>query len=249
MKFVKSSLAELKRLQAERTAWHKQQQRAPTQTGRPAARTPASDAAPASDADTRAQTPDQPVQPPLNASDLALFRRAMRLVEPLPKRDARIHVRAQRAPEHWLLAKRTHAQGQALAGSQAETLEQSAQALKPALLDLEAGHYLRAGCGTDVLRDLRRGKWPVQASLDLHGSTQEQALERLDNFLRSCLEHALRCVRIIHGKGIGSRSGAPVLKAVIRQHLSHLPEVQAWAQSPARDGGAGAVTVLLKVNK
>lgn len=111
--------------------------------------------------------------------------------------------------------------------------------------DPDALHYLQPGHGTDLLRGLRRGKWQPGACLDLHGYTLEQALTRLENFLQACMGQGIRCVQIIHGKGIGSR-GEPVLKTAIRQYLGHLAAVQAWVQGNERLGGAGAVLVLLR---
>jgi len=106
--------------------------------------------------------------------------------------------------------------------------------------------YLRPDCGPDLLRDLRRGKWPIGASLDLHGSTLDEARERLDRFLQSCLEHQVRCVRIVHGKGYGSKDSEPVLRQTIRRWLSQLAAVQAYTECSEQDGGAGAVQVLLR---
>jgi DNA-nicking Smr family endonuclease len=98
-----------------------------------------------------------------------------------------------------------------------------------------------------LLRGLRRGKWRPQAILDLHGSTEDQAHERLDRFVATCVEHDIRCVCIVHGKGIGSRHGTPVLKSAVRLHLCRLQAVQAWVQCAEPDGGAGAVSVLLRL--
>jgi DNA-nicking Smr family endonuclease len=106
--------------------------------------------------------------------------------------------------------------------------------------------YLRAGHGTDVLRGLSQGKWPIGASLDLHGSTLEQARERLDRFLTSCLDHDVKCVRIVHGKGLGSKNGDAVLKTAVRRWLTQVGEVVAYVECSEPDGGSGAVQVLLK---
>ncbi|KAB0601932.1 Smr/MutS family protein, partial [Castellaniella defragrans] len=152
---------------------------------------------------------------------------------------------ARRDPESLLQARRQHAQG-ASAESRAAPPAQRQRRKAPAY-DPEAGAFLQAGCGPDLLRGLRRGKWIPQASLDLHGSTLEQARERLDRFLASCLEHDVRCVRVIHGKGIGSRQGEPVLKDAIRQHLCRLEAVQAWVQCGEHEGGEGALHALLRL--
>lgn len=106
--------------------------------------------------------------------------------------------------------------------------------------------YLRAGHGTDVLKGLRQGRWPIGASLDLHGSTLEEARERFDRFLTSCLDHDVKCVRIVHGKGLGSKNGDAVLKATVRRWLTQVAEVVAYVECSEPDGGSGAVQVLLK---
>lgn len=106
--------------------------------------------------------------------------------------------------------------------------------------------HLKPGHGTDILRDLRRGKWTIGASLDLHGSTVEEARERFDRFLSSCVTHEVKCVRIVHGKGYGSKDGDAVLKTTVRRWLTQVGEVIAYVECPEADGGCGAVQVLLK---
>jgi DNA-nicking Smr family endonuclease len=96
------------------------------------------------------------------------------------------------------------------------------------------------------LRDLERNRWPIESSLDLHGSDLEQARERLDNFLRSCLEHGVRCVRIVHGTGYGSRNGEPVLRHAVRRWLTQLPSVLAYMECAPNEGGQGAVKLVLQ---
>ncbi len=182
--------------------------------------------------------------PALDPADRALFRQAMRLVQPLPDHGPRSRAGgAPRVPESLLQARRQHAQG---AASEPKPLPTHRQRRKIPAFDPEADAFLQAGCGPDLLRGLRRGKWVPQASLDLHGSTLDQACERLDRFLASCLEHGIRCVRVIHGKGIGSREGEPVLKAAVRQHLCRLEAVQAWVRCGEHEGGEGALHALLR---
>lgn len=116
----------------------------------------------------------------------------------------------------------------------------------PATHDHDDSRYLKAGHGTDVLRDLKRGKWAIGASLDLHGSSLEDARERLDRFLTSCLTHDVKCVRIVHGKGYGSRDGDAVLKTAVRRWLTQIAEVIAYVECAEVDGGSGAVQILLR---
>lgn len=106
--------------------------------------------------------------------------------------------------------------------------------------------FTRPGIGTDVLRKLRRGDWVVQGQIDLHGLRREEAREALVEFLRNAVKRGQRCVRIIHGKGLGSINKEPVLKGKVRNWLVQKDEVIAFCQARANDGGAGALIVLLK---
>lgn len=116
----------------------------------------------------------------------------------------------------------------------------------PAASETDDRQYLKTGHGPDVLRDLKRGKWMIGANLDLHGSTVDDARERFERFVASCLAHDVKCVRIVHGKGLGSPNGDAVLKTTVRRWLTQLPEVIAYAECAVPDGGSGAVQVLLQ---
>ena len=115
--------------------------------------------------------------------------------------------------------------------------------------ELESGEellYLREGQSPSVLTKLRRGHWVVQANLDLHGLISDEARAMVAEFLAACKKRGIRCVRIVHGKGLGSRNKEPVLKNKVRHWLMQKDEVIAYAQARANDGGSGAVIVLLK---
>jgi len=115
------------------------------------------------------------------------------------------------------------------------------------LLDTdEALSYCRPGVSQDVARKLWRGHWVVQAQLDLHGMRRDEARSALTVFLREATAHGLRCVRVIHGKGLGSVGKEPVLKNKVRRWLSQTEHVMAFCQTPPHDGGSGAVLVLLR---
>ena len=121
----------------------------------------------------------------------------------------------------------------------------------PVSLDdaLESGEeltFLREGLGRDMLRKLRRGHWVVEAELDLHGMNRLEAAVSVNDFLRRCLTQRRRCVRIVHGKGLGSHNREPVLKGLLRKWLPQREEVLAFSQAPAPQGGSGAILVLLK---
>lgn len=115
------------------------------------------------------------------------------------------------------------------------------------LLDTdEALSYARIGIGADTLRKLRRGHWVIQAQLDLHGMRRDEAREALAEFLRNAVKRGMRCVRIVHGKGLGSINKEPVLKSKVRSWLVQKDEVMAFCQARAAEGGSGALVVLLK---
>lgn len=117
------------------------------------------------------------------------------------------------------------------------------------LLDTdEALSYARNGIGPDVLRKLRRGHWVIQSQLDLHGMRTDEARDALGEFLRQAIKRGQRCVRVIHGKGLGSLNKEPVLKKKVRNWLVQKDEVIAFCQARAADGGAGALIVLLRAS-
>ena len=115
------------------------------------------------------------------------------------------------------------------------------------LLDTDSAlSYARNGIGAETLRKLRRGHWVIQAQLDLHGLRTDEARSALAEFLRHAERRGLRCVRIIHGKGLGSINKEPVLKSKVRNWLVQKQEVLGFCQAKASDGGSGALVVLLR---
>jgi len=106
--------------------------------------------------------------------------------------------------------------------------------------------YSRPGVPTAALRKLRRGGWVIRGELDLHGHTGDEARIAVAAFLNRCMLEDRRCVRIIHGKGHGSKNRLPVLKNKVRHWLMQREDVLAFCQARTVDGGAGAVIVLLK---
>ncbi|HEX2197389.1 MAG TPA: Smr/MutS family protein [Burkholderiales bacterium] len=166
------------------------------------------------------------------------FRRALAGVEPLAKPRRLPLPRARPAPvarqrqrdEHAALAESLHG---------------------PLSIDdaLESGEelvFLREGLPRQLLRKLRRGHWVVEDGLDLHGMNRSEAAEAVALFLRRCAKRGVRCVRIVHGKGLGSRNREPVLKGKLRKWLALRDDVLAFCQAPPSEGGSGAALVLLK---
>ncbi|HWI81873.1 Smr/MutS family protein [Ramlibacter sp.] len=115
------------------------------------------------------------------------------------------------------------------------------------LLDVDdALSFRRPGVGPDVTRRLRKGDWSIQGEIDLHGLRREDAREALAGFIREAHRRGWRCVRVVHGKGLGSPGKTPVLKGKVQGWLIQKNEVLAFVQARADEGGAGALVVLLK---
>jgi DNA-nicking Smr family endonuclease len=117
------------------------------------------------------------------------------------------------------------------------------------LLDVDdALSFRRPGIGPDVTRKLRRGEWTLQREIDLHGLRREDAREALSAFIREAFRQGIRCVRVVHGKGLGSPGKTPVLKGRVHSWLIQKSEVLAFVQARGDEGGAGALVVLLKAS-
>ena len=115
------------------------------------------------------------------------------------------------------------------------------------LLDVDdALSFRRPGIGMDVTRKLRKGHWTIQRELDLHGLRREDAREALAGFIRAAIKQGVRCIRVIHGKGLGSPGKTPVLKGKVQSWLIQKNEVLAFVQARGDEGGAGALVVLLQ---
>jgi len=106
--------------------------------------------------------------------------------------------------------------------------------------------FRRPGVGPDVVRKLRQGDWSIQAQVDLHGLRTDEARATLASFVREAHKHGLRCVRVVHGKGLGSPGKTPVLKGKVHSWLVQKTEVMAFVQARPAEGGAGALVVLLR---
>ncbi len=114
------------------------------------------------------------------------------------------------------------------------------------LLDVDENlSFRRPGIGIDVARKLRRGDWSIQRQIDLHGLRRDEAREKLSFFIREAFKQGIRCVRVVHGKGLGSPGKAPVLKSRVHSWLVQKNEVLAFVQAKPADGGGGALVVLL----
>lgn len=115
------------------------------------------------------------------------------------------------------------------------------------LLDIDDSlSFRRPGIGTDVTKKLRQGIWSIQRQVDLHNMRTDEARDALGAFIREAHKHGMRCVRVVHGKGLGSPGKEPVLKGKVKSWLIQKQEVLAFVQAKPAEGGAGALVVLLK---
>jgi DNA-nicking Smr family endonuclease len=175
----------------------------------------------------------------LDEASRALFRDAVADAVPLaPDHTSRVH--HEPPPPPAIPRQRRHDERAALGESLAD--------VDPLHLALEGGDeatWLKPGMAPKVLKDLRRGRWVVQAHLDLHGMHRDEARHHVGLFLAECLARRQRCVRIVHGKGHGSPGRVPVLKRLVLGWLAQRQEVLAYCQARTVEGGAGAVIVLL----
>ena len=106
--------------------------------------------------------------------------------------------------------------------------------------------FTRAGIGSDVVRKLRKGVWPVQDELDLHGMRRDTARDQLGDFLSRAATRKLRCVCVIHGKGLGSAGGEPVLRSMVHSWLEQKEDVIAFCAANVDGRSHGALLVLLR---
>jgi DNA-nicking Smr family endonuclease len=115
------------------------------------------------------------------------------------------------------------------------------------LLDTDdALSFRRPGIGRDVIHKLRKGDWSIQREIDLHGLRSDEARVALAEFIRLAHRQGLRCLRVVHGKGLGSPGKTPVLKSKVHSWLVQKNQVMAFVQAKPAEGGAGALLVLLK---
>ena len=106
--------------------------------------------------------------------------------------------------------------------------------------------FMRPGVQTSYLKQIRNGKVNIEDHLDLHGYRRDEARKLLLSFLEHAQQQSYKLVRIVHGKGYNSDDSQPVIKAMINKWLQSIPEVLAFVSATAKDGGTGAVYVLLK---
>jgi DNA-nicking Smr family endonuclease len=173
---------------------------------------------------------------PDDEDDAALFRSAIGEVTPMRPVEPPAAVKPRPKPRARMAEQ-----------DESEALGEFARLLRSSK-PLEAGDtasYRRDNLPPQMFQRLKRGQYSVQDELDLHGATVAQAETLLRQFLLEAHAHEHGCVRIIHGKGLQSDGGAPVLKNLVDRLLRQRNDVLAFHSAPAGQGGTGAVLVLL----
>ncbi|MGH8149831.1 MAG: Smr/MutS family protein [Steroidobacteraceae bacterium] len=176
---------------------------------------------------------------PVEEADAALFREATRDVRPLgEKRLPPPRAKPPPPRARFTRADRLAVLEESLHG---DPLEDGTDGVSGG----ESTSFARPAVQASVLRKLRRGHFRIQAEVDLHGLTVQEAKGALREFLAEALERGLSCVRIIHGKGLRSGPRGPVLRIAVSGVLQRTGRVLAFVSARAVDGGTGAVYVLL----
>ena len=97
-----------------------------------------------------------------------------------------------------------------------------------------------------LIKALKNGKYKIIASIDLHNNTQSRAMRLLEIFLENNSTPSGYCIKIIHGKGLGSANGISVLKNMVRRYLEHNKNVLAYTSGNTNQGGDGVTLVKLR---
>lgn len=177
------------------------------------------------------------------AHDIDSFRKAMQGAAPIKTRNQVERRPAALPVDPLVAARRAHATGEKPGRADAGISDGGVAHL----LSENGTAYVRADAAPDTARKLKAGHWRAGAELDLHGLRVEQARHAVISFLDECLSQGVRCVRIVHGKGYGSEGMSPVLKEKARAWLAQKPEVLAFSEASPREGGSGALVVLMQV--
>ncbi len=170
-----------------------------------------------------------------NSDDAKLFRDAMRDTRPI-KGPRRVSHDRQQKPQRRETADLRH--------------KVVPDHLAAHSTDAEAGlgqrlTYQTSSVSRRRMRELSRGKLKIEAEIDLHGLTVSEARRELSDFLEECIHRGLSCIRIVHGKGKSSGARGPVVKSMTNSYLRQIDAVLAFCSALDKDGGTGAVYVLL----
>jgi len=114
------------------------------------------------------------------------------------------------------------------------------------LTALDVLEWQRPGVQHGVYRKLRLGQYPIEARLDLHRKTVEQARREVFEFIADCVHYGVRTVIILHGKGERNADGIALIKSYLAKWLPELDAVLAFHSAQRHHGGTGAVYVMIR---
>jgi len=173
----------------------------------------------------------------LSQEDIELFRRSVGPVRKI-SHDKAIHTRKARPVSR---QPRPQTEDTAVADTFSDYYDAAGEVASDDTL-----FFTRPGIQQRKLQQLRRGRLSIGAELDMHGMTVAVARNELVQFIASCRDQHIRCIRIIHGKGYSTAGQAPVLKNRLNNWLRQHHDVLAFSSAPKNEGGSGAVNVLLR---
>jgi DNA-nicking Smr family endonuclease len=171
--------------------------------------------------------------------DNVLFRRAMDGARPIPQDKRAPDFKPRPLPKARFRREDERAVLVESLGAEIDEIEAGAGA---------ALRFNRPSVGKRTMRKLARGNYSVQGEIDLHGLTVPEAKEALRDFVRESGFRGHTCVRVVHGKGLGSGERGPILKTKVNNWLRRWHEVLAFVSTRQVHGGTGAVYVLLRKN-
>lgn len=159
------------------------------------------------------------------------------------KNDDRVDLDQQRVKrgDASLEERRKSAQGQAQDGLSTQHVE----LLNP----FDPVEWKRDGVQDGVYRNVRLGKYQIDARLDLHKRTVPQALDELVGFIKECTRFGIRSVLVNHGRGNNEKAAGNIMRSYLNQWLPQMPEVMAFHSAQKQHGGLGATYILLRKNE
>ena len=173
----------------------------------------------------------------MSDDDVDLFRRALADAKPLRATRRAAEVIRKPAPKaRFARADERAALRESLEADIDDTESHSGESLR----------FHRPSVGRRTMRRLSRGNFSVQDEIDLHGMTVAEAKPRLTDFIERCAKEGRLCVRVVHGKGLGSGERGPILKQKVNRWLRQWDAVLAFVSTRQVHGGTGAVYVLLR---
>jgi DNA-nicking Smr family endonuclease len=176
----------------------------------------------------------------MSDEDKALFREHMRSVNPLNEKTKRVQITTPKPP---IPPKR-----RPIPEVEEKAEYYLSDVIKDTVLSQTTLSYAQSGLANQRFKALRNGQIPWEGRLDLHGLKSEKARDALCQFIRLQVGNGKRCLLIIHGKG-GHEGAPPVIKNLVNRWLPQLDEILAFHSALPKDGGTGAVYVLLKRNR